>query len=200
MEQLPRTIREQIIERLREQVVSGALPPGESLKETDFAKRYGVSRGPVRDAFLSLAQEGLLLYQPNRGVTVNTPPKPENRELIASLRQQIEVFVVRQGLKTLSPESIAELEERLAELKQACDAEDSSTVARADLAFHETLLLACDGGEFLPIWKWLCSQMLMTYTRLESFSEAYNEHAEILVAVRSGKSSSVAKTLKSNIQ
>ena len=196
----PRTIREQITDRLREQVVRGELAPGQALRETELAAQYGVSRGPVRDAFLKLADEGLLLYQPNRGVTVNSPPKPENRTLIASLRQQIECFVARQGIKTLSDEDLAELDAQLETICEACERNDASTLARADLAFHEALLVRCGGAEFLPIWKWLCSQMLMTYGRLDEYSEAFEEHSTILEAARTRRVSDITSALKANIQ
>ncbi len=195
-----RTIREQITERIRDEVVAGVFSPGEALREADFAGRFGVSRGPVRDAFLRLAQEGLLAYQPNRGVTVSEPPKPENRALIVALRQQIECAVARRGVKGLDADDHVELESRLDDLRAACEREDSGAVASSDLAFHEALLLRCGGADFVPIWKWLCSRMLMTYGRLENFGDVHREHAEIFAAVRARQPAAVAAALKLNIQ
>ena len=82
MAQLTRTIREQVTNQIRDEVVAGKLPAGQPLREGHLAERFGVSRGPIRDAFLQLSQEGFLVYQANRGVTVRKPPEQGHRELM----------------------------------------------------------------------------------------------------------------------
>jgi DNA-binding GntR family transcriptional regulator len=196
----PRTIREQVTDRIREQVVAGELTPGQALRETDFASVFGVSRGPVRDAFLQLAQEGILVYRANRGVTVSHPPKAENRELIVSLRQQIECSVVERGLERLDDAAMRRLEESLEELRAACDSGDSGAVARSDIAFHESLLTSCGGADFLPVWRQLCSMMLIAYSRLDNYDDVHREHAEILEAIRSGMKPAIIAALKANVR
>ncbi|MDP6721301.1 MAG: GntR family transcriptional regulator, partial [Pirellulaceae bacterium] len=94
---IARTIREQVTNQIRDDLVAGNFPDGCVLREAELAKRFGVSRGPIRDAFLQLTQEGFLAYEANRGVRLREPPDPENREFIVSLRIQIETFVIRKG-------------------------------------------------------------------------------------------------------
>ena len=55
---------------LRNRIFNREIPPGSHLMEVPLAKELGVSRTPVRDAFARLADEGLLIYQPNRGFMV----------------------------------------------------------------------------------------------------------------------------------
>ena len=62
-----RTIREQIADRIRADVIAGRLAEGTNLREQALAKQYGVSRAPIRDALLQLTQEGLLIAKPNCG-------------------------------------------------------------------------------------------------------------------------------------
>lgn len=200
MASFTRTIREQVTDSIRDDVVAGNFPTGEPLRETAIAERLGVSRGPVRDAFLQLAQEGFLAYQANRGVTVRNPPEPDNREFIISLRHQIESYVIRRGIKSVSDDQLATIEARLKELKSACDTDDVAAIARCDIAFHEAILSACDGDDFLPIWKWLCSQMLLTYSRLEDAGQIYREHKTIMDALRKRAKQATVNAVKANIR
>ena len=70
-----RTLPEQIAARLRQEVLSSKLKPGDPLREVDLSERFGVSRGPVREAFRQLTQQGLLVLEPNKGVRVAQNPE-----------------------------------------------------------------------------------------------------------------------------
>ena len=197
---ITRTIREQVTNQIRDDVVAGNFTAGEPLREAELAERFGVSRGPIRDAFLQLSQEGVLAYQANRGVTVRQAPNPENRDFIIYLRQQIECFAIRRGLGQLRNGGTASIKAALEDLKAACAGGDVATVARCDMAFHEATLLACGGDDFLSVWKWLCSQMLLAYSRLESYQQVYDEHVSILAALQSGRKQAAIAAIKANIR
>ena len=64
------TTSEIVLESLREQIINGILQPQEKLVEAEIAKKFGLSRGPVREALRQLAVEGLVDYCPNKGCTV----------------------------------------------------------------------------------------------------------------------------------
>ena len=200
MADISRTIREQVTDQIRDDVLAGNFPVGQPLRESELAEKFGVSRGPIRDAFLQLSQEGFLAYQANRGVTVRCPPDKENRDLIISLRQQIEMYVVGRGVSAVCNGSLAAAEAALKELQTACHSGDVAAVARCDMAFHEAVLIACGGEDFLPPWKWLCSQMLLAYSRLENFQQVYDEHAAILTALKTGKKRAAVAAIKNNIR
>ena len=200
MASITRTIREQVTNQIRDDVVAGNFAAGKPLREGELAERFGVSRGPIRDAFLQLSQEGFLAYQANRGVTVREAPGEDNRDFIVALRQQIESYVIRRGLHQLSDEGMARIEAVLRDLKLACAGDDVAAVARCDIGFHEAVLLACGGEDFLAIWKLLCSQMLLAYTRLENYEQVYEEHVEILKALRAGKKPAAVAAMKANIR
>jgi DNA-binding GntR family transcriptional regulator len=199
MASITRTIREQVTDQIRDDVVAGNFPTGKPLRESELAERFGVSRGPIRDAFLQLSQEGFLAYQANRGVTVRQAPDAANRGFIVSLRQQIECYVIRRGLNQLDDQGVAKIEAALRDLKLACAGDDVAAVAHADMAFHEAVLLACGGEDFLAVWKLLCSQMLLTYTRLDNYEQVYDEHVEILEALKARKKQVLVATIKANI-
>lgn len=194
-----RTIREQITDHIRNELVAGHLTAGEPLREEQLAEQFGTSRGPIRDAFLQLSNEGFLAYEANRGVTVRHPPDENNRAFIVSLRQQIECFIVRQGFPAKSDNEFATLRQKVDNLKTACESKNVVAIANADVAFHEELLRLCNGEDFLPIWRWLCSQMMMTYSRLSQFDEILAEHTEIFEAFSQHKKQATISALKKNI-
>jgi DNA-binding GntR family transcriptional regulator len=200
MGSIPRTIREKITSQIRDELVAGNFPAGSTLRESELAERFGVSRGPIRDAFLQLSNEGFLAYQANRGVTVRHPPDPQDREFITSLRIQLETHVIRKGIAKLSDESIKQIELALKSLKAACDSGDVATIARCDMAFHQTILVGCGGEDLVPAWKQLCSRMLLTYTRLGDYQQAYREHVRIFEAVRLKKKLATVAAIKANVQ
>ncbi|MEM0913709.1 MAG: GntR family transcriptional regulator [Planctomycetota bacterium] len=197
---ITRTIREQVTAKIRDQLVSGEFDGGQVLRETEMANRFGVSRGPIRDAFLQLSQEGFLAYQANCGVTVRHPPNPEHRSFIVSLRHQIEEFGIREGLETISDGAIAAVEASLAVLQDACDSKVVAEIASADMAFHEAILEGCSGDEFVGAWRQLCSRMQMAYTRLDDYGAVYAEHVTIFEAVKARNIPATLKAIDENLR
>ena len=193
------SIREQITGKIRDELVAGNFEAGLPLRETQMAKRFGVSRGPVRDAFLQLSQEGFLAYHSNRGVTVRHPPALEDRSFVASLRAQIESYIVHKGFEKLTPESHKQIAVALAGLKQACSDKDVIEVAKADMEFHRSILQECGGDDFIQTWRQLCARMLLTYSRLKSFDEAYAEHEEIFELIKKKDLKKTLSMLERNI-
>ena len=63
-------IRDGVHERMREEILSCVLKPGSLVQENDLAERYGVSKSPVRDAFLRLEQQGLVEVLPRKGYRI----------------------------------------------------------------------------------------------------------------------------------
>jgi DNA-binding FadR family transcriptional regulator len=74
MASAPQTIRQQITNQIRNDLVSGTFPAGTTLRESEMANRLGVSRGPVRDAFIQLSHEGILAYWLTRGTRTTGKP------------------------------------------------------------------------------------------------------------------------------
>src|SRR5438105_971975 len=63
-------LHEQALEHIREALITGEYLPGDRLRESEIADQMGVSRGPIREAFRQLEQEGLIVSQPHRGTYV----------------------------------------------------------------------------------------------------------------------------------
>ena len=193
------TIRSDITGKIRDELVAGNFEAGLPLRETQLANRFGVSRGPIRDAFLQLSQEGFLTYQANRGVTVRHPPDQEDRTFVASLRSQIELLIVNKGFDQMSADGMMRLEESLKTLREVCSAGNIVEIAKADMGFHQVFLVECQGEEHMQVWRQLCSRMLLAYTRLNSYEDTYNEHAEIFEAFKRRSKEDVIAAIRKNV-
>lgn len=197
-----RTVRAQIAEHLRADILSGALPKGAPLREQSLADRFGVSRGPIRDVFLQLTQEGLLISEPNCGVRVSPAPSEWVQPLIVSIRREIEVFTLRQTIGRLAggDPRMARLESIVEALGRACGREDIAEIARQDIAFHQCLLEAGGEEDLVAIWLPIVTRMILHYSRLKETQRIHEEHVAILDAVRDHDIDRAVAALEANIQ
>src|SRR5690349_7489011 len=99
-----RLVRGKIIDRLRTDVLSGRIAPGQFLRQEDLGARFRVSRMPVREALVQLTQEGLLEAVPNRGVKVRHEPPNHIQRFLTPLRQTIEVYALELCFDSLTEE------------------------------------------------------------------------------------------------
>ncbi|MEK6233303.1 MAG: GntR family transcriptional regulator [Planctomycetales bacterium] len=193
------TIREQIADRLRREVLAGELCEGEPLREQQLAERFGVSRGPIRDALLQLTQEGLLASQPNRGVKVGGKPSESLRPLILQLRRDIERFALETVFDQITPEDMQYWEELLARLRTACEEGDMPALVEHDMAFHRSFIEKAD-PELVSVWLPIVLRMRLVYSRHDDHLDCYVEHAAVLEAIRAGDQQAAVEALTSNIQ
>src|SRR5919108_2735600 len=80
----PESMASIIARQLRAAIMYGSLPPGSQLAEAELAARFGVSRGPLREAMQRLVQEGLLRSEHNRGLFVITLEPDDVRDIYAA--------------------------------------------------------------------------------------------------------------------
>ncbi|UJW87537.1 GntR family transcriptional regulator [Devosia sp. SL43] len=131
------TMALRVVGALRDEIVSMALKPGDVISESDIAGRYGVSRQPVREAFIRLAQQGLLLIRPKRA-TVVKKISPDGVRQSRFIRESIEVEIIRRV--AARPGDAAEvLKALIAEQEVASSADDHRGFHTLDELFHRTL-------------------------------------------------------------
>ncbi|BBX65550.1 putative transcriptional regulator, GntR family protein [Mycobacterium saskatchewanense] len=134
--------KDRALEYVKTRVLTGALPGGELISEGDVAAALGMSRTPVREAFLRLEAEGLLRLYPQRGALV-VPVSPDEVRAVIEARSVLEQFAVTKVAER-GPAACAAVFERLSgELQRQRDAAAKSDWRRfveADRAFHAVTL------------------------------------------------------------
>ena len=194
------TVREQIATHLRTDILSGNLSSGHRLQEEKLAKRFGVSRGPIRDVLLQLTQEGLLVSKPNCGVRVGESLDKWIQPLVIDLRQNIETFALKKVFGSLNNKTIKQMEEMAEKLRSSCEEGDLANIVRHDMAFHRYILELTGDDNLIAIWLPIVQRMMLHYTRHKDMMENYKEHAKIVKAIRAKDFEQASEALKQNIQ
>ncbi len=146
-----RTFREQIVDALRASIISGELAPGTPVVESDMARTFGVSRGPLREALGDLINEGLLVTMPYTGTHVVDLSLEEVNEIF-SLRTELEIFAFRQLWDRRDATYIEELNRRHDRLLASITKGDDESSIVDELALHSHVYEACGHSLLLGIW------------------------------------------------
>ncbi|ANN77083.1 GntR family transcriptional regulator [Bordetella flabilis] len=136
-------VNQQIYRALREAIVKGIFPPGSPLSEKDISERFGVSRQPVREAFIKLGEAGLVQVLPQRGTFVMriSPKRVEDGRFI---REAVEVAVAARAAQHVTAAQLDAMAEQLALQRRAARDNDTAAFLDLDDAFHQAIAGAAD--------------------------------------------------------
>lgn len=121
---------------IRQEILSGALKPGERINELALSERFSVSRSPLREALRDLGAEGLVNFVPGRGAFVMAP-SPESVRHLSEVRIPIEMQVARLAAERLDDDGRARFEELMSGIEQVLADPESDYPAEID--FHHML-------------------------------------------------------------
>jgi DNA-binding GntR family transcriptional regulator len=192
-------LQEQVASHLRLRILSGQIEPGTPFREQVLAEEFGVSRGPIRDALLTLTKEGLLQGRPNVGVRVAEAPSPFTRAVIVNLRRDIESAALLHWFALRDPELPGRLDANLAEYQRACTSSEFGRVVELDMAFHRLLVESADGGSLVDVWLPVILRMFLRYSRHRLLVESFQEHAAIVAAMHAGDEATAVARLRQHI-
>ena len=170
-----KTIRELLFEHIRDLIISGKLEAGRKLVEEELAEQFNVSRTPVREALRKLEIEGLVQYQPRRGVVVAGFSRDDVDEIYAA-RAVLEGLAARLAAERATDAEIAELGRRLAQMNRASEAGDFQRTARIHTRFDDVL--------------YRIGHNRRLYNILSQFSE-YIEHCQMVSMERPGRADEI---------
>ncbi|MGO4571267.1 GntR family transcriptional regulator [Microvirga sp. 2TAF3] len=138
----------QVFERLREAILSLALPPGTTLSRATLATQFGVSSTPIRDALMRLEEEGLVEVFPQHA-TVVSPIDLTLARQAHFLRRSLELEIVRGLALAPDPRLVARLNGILAQQQSLMEAQDLEAFEATDQAFHRHLY---EAAQMQDLW------------------------------------------------
>ena len=179
----------QIVERLRSAIVHLELPPGQMLSESDLAESFGVSRTPVREALIKLAQQGFIEVRPQRGTFI-TKIRPKKLLEARFIREAIETAAIERTVGRLDKAMIRACEATLKDQRAAAGAKDIYAFHLADDAFHR-ILAEATGFErlsgMIESEKALMDRIrILSLKTMPPFKRLIGQHKAILDAVVAG--------------
>ena len=191
-----KTLRERTLDKLREAIVSQHFRPGDRLVERELCDQLGVSRTLVREALRYLEAEGLVETLGHRGPVVAKLTIEETRQ-IYEIRIALESLAARACARKGSPETVARLEQALANMKNAYKKNQPSAVLAEATTFYATLFEEADKAIAWNIISSLHSRInhlrALTITTPGRSEEGPAQMQKIIDAIRIGDEDAAAR-------
>src|SRR5580704_14795395 len=183
----PTTLRAHVVQRLREDILSGRYKPGDRLNESLIAREVRMSRIPVREALFELREVGLVMNRERRGMFVTSLSEEEVQQINA-VRLILEAEAFRLAKDRMTAKIAATLKSLIDRMEStSCSVSEAATL---DLELHRTLWAAADNAYLTTLLQPLAA-LSFSYNMLERLGATQHEwkqnHHRVLLDVVLGK-------------
>jgi len=185
------TLTDRLFDALRRAIVEGEMPQGSKISEPELARRYGVSRGSLREAIARLEACKLAERKPNLGARV-VELRIEQLIEIFQLREALEGMAARLAAEAMTDTEIDALSALLEQHGQQIEQEQGRAYfqKQGDLDFHFRIVQGSKNRQLITL---LCEDLyhlLRMYRvqfgmRSKRCRQAFEEHQYLLSALRS---------------
>lgn len=199
----PLTLRERIVDFIKDSVVSGRLKPGERVPEQEIAESFGISRTPIREAFRQLESEGFITVTPRKGAVVSPITDKDVKEFYA-IKSLLEGFAARTACQKLTPKEVKRLETLNAQMDRCAEKNDVKGFFKLDNQFHDTFLRACGNEKLCVLVHHLVQQFeRFRFTALAlpgRMSDSVKQHNGIIDAFKNADTALVETLVRANAE
>lgn len=193
---------ERLVGGLSEGILSNRYAPGQRLVEADLTRHFGVSRGPLREAFRRLSAEGLVELVPNRGAIVRRLSFREAVELF-QIRGELEALAVRLAAANMANDCIRSNFELAIEPIWSDAPRSPKAYIEENDRFHSAILEASGNGQLALLSRQLQLPLIMAQISQAltsaSIAESIGEHREIAGAILHGNTPRAGKLIRSHL-
>ncbi|WP_211341142.1 GntR family transcriptional regulator [Paracoccus methylarcula] len=193
---------QQVYAWLHGRILRGELEPGARLSETEIAGQAGVSRQPVREAFIRLTATGLAEVRPQRGTFIG---RISVKAVLSArlIREAVESDLIRMVSANLDDALLTRLDEQLAAQREASERQDVEAFITLDDRFHHSLAVAAGHGDVWDVLEGLKSQMnrLRHITaRVFDHQKLIEQHGAIVQALREGNADAAEQAMRLHLR
>lgn len=197
------TLAEELRLQLADDIVRGALAPGAPLDESDLARRFKVSRTPVREALRQLVASGLVEAQPHRGAVVARPDAERLNSMFEAMAE-LEALCAGFAAERMPPAERRALEALHEQLRLLSHAGDAPRYLQVNEQFHNAIYVGSRNT-------YVAEMTLATRVRVQPFRRAQfrnlgrlaksqAEHDRVVVAIMRGDRNGAAAAMRDHIE
>ena len=182
-----KSLRGQVFDKIRSDILNGKYKRGEELVESSIGKELGISRTPVREAIRQLELEGLVQLGPNKGAFVTGISEKDVRDIYL-IRARLEGLAARMAAKNITPELLDAMEETVVLSEYHAKKEHYEQVCEMDSKFHK-LLYKASGSRILEhtltdFHQYVQRVRMASIMKKRRMEKSNDEHDAILTAIR----------------
>lgn len=196
------TIRDRVYYYVRQLIMDGRFSPEDRIVEAQLAKKFNISRTPVREALHGLEREGLLESIPRVGYQLRAISYKDVEE-ICEIRIVNETLAAKWAIQRITPELIPELEENIRISEEKARNESPRTFVELDEKFHEIIQRASGSARLVGYCMLLRRSMLLWRVRsiftLETVLKALDGHRRILDCIRKCADDEVGRAIREHL-
>ncbi len=193
----PSNLADSVAETIRGQLIDGALRAGQRLSEAALSEQLQISRNTLREVFRILVKEGLLLHEPNRGVSVVVP----------SIADIIDIYRVRRLIECQALEKAWPLHPAHKRMRQAIEdaaaaraAGDWIRVGSANMAFHAGIVALSDSERLSAMFADIAAELRLAFGLLDDpeylHAPFVDHNARLLQLFTDGQTADAARELE----
>ena len=188
--------------RLEREIFSGALLPGERLDENGLARRFGVSRTPVREALLQLSAAGLIEMRPRQGAVVTAITVQQLLQMF-EVMAEMEALCARYAARRMGPAERQALERAHKACVDLARRRDPERYYEANRVFHE-LIYAGTRNTYLEETTRTLRNRLSSYRRFQlhqagRVANSLSEHDAVVTAILAGDADRAAEAMRAHV-
>lgn len=192
----------QVFEALRTEIIALRLLPGTPLQDKTLIERFQVSRTPVREALIRLAELGLVDVFPQSGTFVARVPVSAIPEAVL-IRRALESITVEKAAQAATPQRLAMIDLAIGRQKAAARVNDTDAFHEADEAFHAAV---ADLAGHPGIWTLLTQVKVqvdrarrLTLPMLGRMDQVMAEHVTIRDAIAAGDADAAKTAMQAHV-
>ncbi|MEF2292768.1 GntR family transcriptional regulator [Virgibacillus dokdonensis] len=197
----PESLHLQTYAILKEEILEGAYRPGERVVEAKIANQLGISRGPVREAFRMLIQDGLLIY--NDGFVRVYHPAVQDVIDLFQCRESLEALAINLAIEHITDEDKQKLQNNLELTYEAYEQKQTMELSKLDQAFHDIIIQVSKNKQLMELLENIRTKihyMRITMIKGEFYPSFVKEHEKLVGFLLDGKVEEATNSMKVHIQ